>query len=132
MILEELNGKKLLRVFEWFDWRSVEQVFEFEGGLSVYIWEGDTQLFTKHTDLLQFLDTKKLSDIFYDDHFYRKRTALEEYSRQVFGKVEETYKKYPNIVSVDCTKCIWKERSHHKQQCRNCWACSEPYNRKRK
>lgn len=122
MILEELNGKKLLRTFTWFYYRNSSCVFEFEEEMSVYIWNANIELLTKYTDLLQFLDKRLLSDHSYTEDFYKKRTALEEYSRQVFGSVEDVYKKYPDIVSVDCTECVWREYYKSKERCGECWA----------
>lgn len=122
MTLEELDGKKLIRIFKWFYYRNSSYLFEFEDQLSVSIWAGNTKLFTKYDDLLLFLDNQELSDVFYTEKYYRKRSALEEYSREVFGSVKAVYKKYPKVVSVDCTQCIWRKYYKSKKRCRNCWA----------
>lgn len=121
MILEELNNKKLLRIFEWFFYGDKTQIFEFEGGFSVHICSGQTELFKSYTELLKFLDEEELSKYFYTDNEYKKRTALEEYSWQVFGGVKEVYKKYSDIISIRCSDCIWFK--HHKsiKRCANCW-----------
>ena len=122
MILEELNGRKLVRVFEWFFYSSSTQIFEFKGGWSVFMGAGGPTLFHSYTDMLQFLDKEKLSDIFYRERFYIKRTALEEYSRQVFGRVQNVYEKYPDAVSADCTECVWRKSYASEKQCKSCWA----------
>lgn len=122
MILEKLNGRKLVRVFEWFLCRSSTQLFEFEDSWSVCVGDGDPELFHSYTDMLQFLDKRGLSEYFYQEKFYVKRTALEEYSRQVFGRVQDVYEKYPNIVSADCTECVWKKYHVSEKQCKSCWA----------